>query len=99
MIDIIEFMALPKRKLSVDEPFKAVFEKGVLKPLRPLRLKEKTKVILTLHPERRWRKELERLLRRMKSRTKAIPQREIEAEVTKARAEAKANRRAARRSA
>jgi predicted DNA-binding antitoxin AbrB/MazE fold protein len=92
-------MAFPKRKFSVDETFKAVFEKGVLKPLRPLRLKEKTEVILTLHPERRWRKELERLLRRMKRRTKAIPQRDIEAEVTKARAEVKANRRAARRSA
>jgi predicted DNA-binding antitoxin AbrB/MazE fold protein len=99
LIDIIDVMALPKRKSSVDETFKAVFEKGVLKPLRPLRLKEKTEVILTLHPERGWRKELERLLRRMKSQTKAIPQSEIEAEITKARAEAKANRRAARRSA
>jgi predicted DNA-binding antitoxin AbrB/MazE fold protein len=92
-------MALPKRKSAVDEPFKAVFEKGVLKPLRPLRLKDKTEVIVTLHPERRWRSDLERLLRRMKSRTKAIPQREIEAEITKARAEVKATRRAARRSA
>ena len=92
-------MALPKRKLSVDETFKAVFEKGVLKPLRPLRLKEHTEVIVTLHPERRWRSELERLLRRMKNRTKAILQRETEAEITKARTEVKANRRAARRSA
>jgi len=83
----------------VDQPFKAVFEKGVLKPLRPLRLKEKTEVIVTLHPTRRWRNELERLLRRMNRRTKAIPQRETEAEITKARAEVKANRRAARRSA
>jgi predicted DNA-binding antitoxin AbrB/MazE fold protein len=92
-------MALPRRKVSVDEPFKAVFVNGVLKPLRPLRLKENTKVIVTLHPERRWRSDLERLLCRMKNRTKAIPQREIEAEITKARAEVKAIRRAARRSA
>ncbi len=92
-------MALSKRKFSVDTTFKAVFEKGVLKPLQPLGLKEKTEVIVTLHPERRWRSDLERLLGRMKSRTKAIPQKEIEAEITKARAEVKAKRRAVRRSA
>lgn len=91
-------MALPKKD-SLDGPFKAVFEKGVLKPLRPLRLKEHTEVIVTLHPERLWRSELARLLRRMKNRTKAIPQRETEAEITKARAEVKANRRAVRRPA
>ena len=96
---MIAFMELPKRKSSVDEPFKAVYENGVLKPLRPLRLKEKTEVIVTLHSERRWRSDLERLLRRMKSRTKTISQKEIEAEISKARAEVKAARRAARRSA
>ena len=99
MIDIIAPMALSKKKLSVDETFKAVFEKGVLKPLQPLGLKEKTEVIVTLRPERRWRTDLERLLRRMKSRTKAIPPKEVEAEITKARAEVKAKRRAVRRSA
>ena len=92
-------MQLPKRKSSVEEPFKAVFKKGVLKPLRPLRLKENTEVIVTLRSEERWRSDLDRLLRRMKNRTKAFAQRETEAEITKARAEVKANRRAARRSA
>jgi len=96
---MIACMALPKRKSSVGGPFKAVFENGVLKPLRPLRLKEKTEVIVTLHPERRWRSDLERLLRRMKSRTKTISQKEVEAEISKARAELRATRRAARRSA
>jgi predicted DNA-binding antitoxin AbrB/MazE fold protein len=78
---------------------RAVYEKGVLKPLRPLRLKEQSRVLITLYPERRWRKEFERVMARMRARTKAAPQNVIEAEVTQARAEVKAKRRAARRPA
>jgi len=92
-------MALPKRAYPVEETVKAVFENGVLRPLRPLRLKEKSRVLITLRPELRWRSQFERLLRRMKHRTKAIPQRVVEAEVTQARAEVKAEHRAARRPA
>ena len=92
-------MVLPKRKIPTEETIKAVFENGVLRPLQPLRLKEKSRVTITLLPETKWRRDFERLLRRMKARTKAIPQREIEAEITQARAEVKAKRRAARRSA
>ena len=96
---IIRFMALPKKIHPVEETVRAVYEKGVLKPLRPLRLKERSRVLITLYPERRWRNEFERVLGRMKARTKATPQNAIEAEVTRARAEVKAKRRAARRSA
>jgi len=92
-------MALPKRAYPVEEAVKAIFENGVLRPLRPLRLKEKSRVLIILRPELRWQSQFERLLRRMKHRTKAIPQRVIEAEVTQARAEIKAERRAARRPA
>jgi len=67
--------------------------------MRPLRLKERSQVLVTLYREPQWRKDFERLLRRMRSRTKAVPQELIEAEVTQARAEVKAERRAARRSA
>jgi predicted DNA-binding antitoxin AbrB/MazE fold protein len=96
---IIRFMALQKKIHPVEETVRAVYEKGVLKPLRPLRLKEQSRVLITLYPERRWRDEFERVLGRMKARTKATPQNVIEAEVTRARAEVKAKRRAARRSA
>jgi len=78
---------------------KAVYEKGVLRPLRPLQLKEQSRVLITLYPERRWRNDFDRLLRRMKSRTKAIRQDVIDAEVSRARAEVKAKRRGARRPA
>jgi len=81
------------------EAFRAVFENGVLRPLRPIRLKDKSRVFLTVYPETQWRKDFERLLSGMKVRTKAVPQQVIEAEITRARAEVKAKRRAARRPA
>ena len=96
---IIQIMALPKKTAPMEQPFHAVFENGVLRPLRRLRLKQKSRVLVTLYPEPRWRNDLERLLRRMKSRTKAVPQEVVEAEITRARAEVKAKRRAACRSA
>lgn len=92
-------MALPKRIRPGEETVKAVYEKGVLRPLRPLQLKEQSRVLITLYPERRWRNDFDRLFRRMKALTKAIPQDVIEEEVTRARAEVRAKRRAARRSA
>ena len=83
----------------MEETFRAVFENGVLRPLRPIRLKEKSSVLITLYRESQWQHEFERLLRKMRARTKATPQQVIEAEVTRARAEVKAKRRAARRPA
>jgi len=83
----------------MEETFRAVFENGVLRPLRPIRLKEKSHVLVTLHRESQWRDEFERLIRRMRARTKAIPQQVIEVEVTRARTEVQAKRRAARRPA
>ena len=96
---IIEFMAFPKKIAAAGETFPAVFENGVLRPLQRLRLKQNSRVLVTLYPEPRWRNDFERLLSRMKVRTKAIPQKVAEAEITRARDEVKAKRRAARRSA
>ncbi|MBI2364521.1 MAG: DUF104 domain-containing protein [Deltaproteobacteria bacterium] len=96
---IIQAVALSKKITRIEEPFHAVFENGILRPLRRLRLKPKSRVLVTLYPEPRWRNDLERLLTRMKSRTKAVRQEVVEAEITRARAEVKAKRRAARRSA
>ena len=83
----------------MQESFRAVFENGVLRPLRPIRLKEKSRVLISVYPESQWREDFERLLRKMRARTKAVPQAVIEAEVTRTRAEVKAKRRAARRPA
>ena len=92
-------MRIQKRELSVERTFQAVFEKGVLRPLEPLRLKEKSRVTVTLCQESKWRKDFERFMRKMSRRTRATPQKDIEAAVTQARADVKATRRAARRSA
>ena len=78
---------------------RVMFEKGVLKPLTPLRLKERSHFLVTLYPEAQWRGEFEQLRRRMQARSKGIPQGEIEAEITRARAEVKSRRRAAQRPA
>ena len=92
-------MGNQKRVASIERTFQAVFEKGVLRPLEPLRLKEKSRVTVTLCQESKWRNDFERLMRKMSRRTRAIPQKDIEAAVTQARADAKATRRPARRSA
>jgi predicted DNA-binding antitoxin AbrB/MazE fold protein len=92
-------MALRKPPRPSEQTIRAVFENGVLRPLQPLRLKEKSRVTLRMYAEKEWRDELEKLLRRMKSRTKNVRQSDVDAEITKARAEVKADRRAVRRSA
>ena len=83
----------------MEQTFRAIFQNGVLRPLRPIRLKEKSHVLVTLQQESEWRDEFESLLRRMKARTKATPQQVVEVQVTRARAEVKARRRAHRRPA
>ena len=92
-------MAMSKPKHPPEQTILAVYENGVLRPLKPLRLKEKARVTLRMCAETEWRDELEKLLRRMNSRTKSIPQHEVDEEIIKARAEVKAERRAVRRSA
>ena len=92
-------MKTQKPAASLDQTFQAVFEKGVLRPLQPLALKEKSRVTVTLCGENKWRADFDRLMRKMSRRTRTTPQKEIQAEVTEARAEVKAARRAARRSA
>jgi hypothetical protein len=78
---------------------RVVFERGVLRPLSPLHLAERAHFLATLYPEAQWSQEFRWLRRRMRFRTRGIPQGEIEAEVTRARAEVKAKRRAAQRPA
>ena len=91
-------MANQKRETPTERTFQAVFEKGVLRPLEPLRLKEKSRVTVILCQESKWRNDFERLMRKMSRRTRAIPQKDIEAAVTQAHADVKATRRASRRS-
>ena len=83
----------------MEQTFRAIFQNGVLRPVKPLQLKERSRVLVTLQRESEWRDEFEGLLRRMRLRTKATPQQIVEEQVTYARAEVKAKRRAHRRTA
>ena len=83
----------------MEQTFRAIFQNGVLRPLKPIRLKDKSHVLVTLQRESEWREEFEGLLRRMRLRTKVTPQQVVEEQVTYARAEVKAKRRAHRRPA
>jgi len=83
----------------MEQTFRAIFQNGVLRPLKPIRLKEKSHVLITLQRESEWQDEFEGLLRRMRLRTKATPPQIVEEQVTYARAEVKAKRRAHRRPA
>lgn len=62
----------------------AIYEHGVLRPLKPLHLSEKEKVCVMVTPIVFWRKELESLLRRVHKRTAKFSAKEIEADVTRA---------------
>jgi predicted DNA-binding antitoxin AbrB/MazE fold protein len=92
-------MPQSRKTHPTEETLKAVNENGELRPLERLRLKEQSQVLVTVHGEPQWQEEFNRLIRKMRARTRAIPQELIEVEVTQARAEVKAKRRAARRSA
>jgi predicted DNA-binding antitoxin AbrB/MazE fold protein len=83
----------------MEQTFRAIFQNGVLRPVKPLQLKERSRVLVTLQRESEWRDEFEGLLRRLRLRTKATPQQIVEEQVTYARAEVKAKRRAHRRTA
>ncbi len=83
----------------MEETCRAIFQNGVLRPLKPIQLEEKSHVLVTLHRDSEWRDKFEALLRRMRIRTKATPQQIVEEQVTRARAEVKAKRRAHRRPA
>jgi len=92
-------MGTQKHEVTTDQTFQAVYEKGVLRPLKPLGLKEKSRVTVTLCGESQWREDFDRLMRKMSRRTRTTAQKEIESEINQARAEDKAIRRATRRSA
>lgn len=78
-------MPTHKRETLPEQTFQAVYEKGVLRPLKPLALKEKSRVTATLCSESKWRQEFDRLMRKMSRRTRGISQQEIEAEISRAR--------------
>jgi predicted DNA-binding antitoxin AbrB/MazE fold protein len=81
----------------MDRVIRARFEAGVLKPLQPLRLKQKQICLISVYPEAQWHQQFDALLTRIRKRSHRYPPTAIEADITAARAEVRAKRRAARR--
>jgi predicted DNA-binding antitoxin AbrB/MazE fold protein len=76
---------------------RAVYEKGVLKPLERVRLGERQVCLVSIYPEDQWREAFDALLKRTHKRTRRATSQEIEADITAARSEVRAKRHATRR--
>ena len=76
---------------------RARFERGVWKPLQPLRLKKKEICLVSIYPEAQWRLHFDALLTRLRKPTSRYRLASIESDITAARTEVRAKRRVARR--
>lgn len=70
-----------------------VFEDGVLKPLRHLRLKNHERVNIAILSKATWAKAFRKLLRSVHTRPSSLSPHEIEEEITRAREEVRRSRR------
>jgi hypothetical protein len=81
MAAIILVMRTQKPQASIRQSFQAVFEMGVLRPITPLRPKEQSRVTDNFCGESKWRKEFDRLMRKMSRRTRTTAQKKIETRI------------------
>jgi predicted DNA-binding antitoxin AbrB/MazE fold protein len=70
-----------------------IFEDGVLKPLRPLRLKNHERVDIAILSKTAWARAFRNLLRSIHARPSSLRPPEIEEEISRAREEVKKSRR------
>lgn len=66
---------------------RAIFENGVLRPLEPLDLPDRSEVELAIHAPDNWAKEFRELLARVHAKTRRFSSEEIEADITAAKRE------------
>src|SRR5262249_13360835 len=85
------------RRYIMAQLIRARFERGVLKPLQPLRLKKKEICLVSIYPEAKWRLHFDALLTRLRKLTSRSRPASIESDMPAARAELRTNLRAARR--
>ena len=78
---------------------RAVFEKGILKPLERVSLGERKVCLVSIYPEDEWQRDFKALLKRIHRKTRRSTPADIEDDITVARTEVKARRRETRRSA
>jgi len=92
IIELITFALYRRQNKKMTTLVKAVYENGVLKPLKHLPLKEREKVSLLVTPLGQWRKKLECLLRSVHSRTRKFSSKEIEKDISLASHELRKNK-------
>ena len=66
------------------EFIETIYENGVLKPLKPIDLKEHERVEIIITSKSRWASEFKKLLDIVHERTKKFTSEEIEADITQA---------------
>lgn len=81
----------------MEQVIRARYERGVLKPLERLGLKNQQVCLVSVYPEGQWRQQFDALLTRLRKGTRRHPPAAIEADITAALAEVRAKRRAAPR--
>lgn len=74
----------------------AVFERGVFKPLEKIKVKEHEKVSIKVVSHEEWRKEFNRIIKKIHKQTAKFAPEEIEADITEAIKEVRAAKRGRR---
>lgn len=72
----------------------AVFENGVFKPVRKVRLKDKQQVQIQILSDKDWQRKFDRALKSIRSKTAKFSPEEIEADIEEAIKEVRKSRRA-----
>jgi predicted DNA-binding antitoxin AbrB/MazE fold protein len=74
----------------------AVYEDGVFKPLEKVRVKEHEKVSIKIISHEEWRKQFDRIIKKIHKQTAKFSPEEIEADIAEAIKEVRAAKRARR---
>ncbi|OGW40464.1 MAG: hypothetical protein A2Y97_04350 [Nitrospirae bacterium RBG_13_39_12] len=89
MVNLIQIGGLKIMSKVID----AVFEDGVFKPVKKLRLKDKQQVKIQILNDEDWQIKFDRVLKAIRAKTAGFPTAEIEADVEKAVNEVRNRRR------
>ena len=74
----------------------AVFEDGVFKPMEKVKVKEHEKVTIKVISDTEWKKQFDRIIKKIHKQTAKFPPEEIEADIAEAIKEVRAEKRARR---
>ncbi len=72
----------------------AIYENGVFKPLKKIRLKDKQQVQIQILSDKDWQRKFDKALKAIRSKTAMFPTREVETDIKDAIKEVRKSRRA-----